>query len=163
MAVWTHRSRCRRFCLTGIAWMLALVRVEAVTVNELLNDPKLTPKRFAKYFEDFTFDMHPFDVQNPAEFLSSRSGNCIDYAVLADHILKQKGYETRLIRVEMVGKNVGHAICYVAESRAYLDFNSRKYFIQLERSGPTVREIAVKVVGGVVTLQIVTKSAEAKA
>ncbi len=119
--------------------------LEALTVKELLADTKLTPKRFANLFADFAFELHPFDVQDPDEFLASRSGDCIDYAVLADYVLKPRGYETRLIRVEMVGANMGHAVCYVTESRAYLDYNNRKYSINLERSGRTLREIATKV------------------
>ena len=38
-------------------------------MSDLLTDPKLTPKRFASYFEDFDFDLHPFDVQDPDVFL----------------------------------------------------------------------------------------------
>ncbi|MFZ9682549.1 MAG: response regulator [Cephaloticoccus sp.] len=30
-----------------------------------------------------------------------------------DHVLSRRGYHTRLVRVEMTGKNVGHAVCYV--------------------------------------------------
>ncbi len=33
----------------------------------------------------------------------------------------------------------------VTESCAYLDYNNRKYFINLARSGQTIREIATKV------------------
>jgi hypothetical protein len=61
---------------------------------------------------------------------------------MADYVLKRIGYGTRLIRVEMVGLNMGHAICYVTENRAYLDYNRRTYFIKLKHSGPTIREIA---------------------
>jgi hypothetical protein len=125
--------------------MLAVVQLDALTMSELLNDPKMTPKRFASLFEDFKFELHMFDVQNPDDFLATRRGDCIDYAVLADHVLKRRGYETRLIRVEMVGIDMGHAVCYVTESRAYLDYNNRKYVLNLERSGRTLREIATKV------------------
>lgn len=114
-------------------------------MKELLSDPKMTPERFASLFEDFKFDTHPFDVQAPGQFLATQTGDCIDYAVLADFVLKQKGYGTRLIRVEMVGMNMGHAVCYVTESRAYLDYNNRVYFFKLARCGPTIREIATKV------------------
>jgi len=118
-----------------------------LTLSELRNDPKMTPKRFASLFEDFQYDEHPFDVQNPNQFLATRCGDCIDYAVLADYVLKPRGYDTRLIRVEMVGKNMGHAVCYVTQNRAYLDYNNRKYFFTLAHSGPTIREIATKVAG----------------
>jgi hypothetical protein len=141
----SHRSLLRKCGALWAAGVLAVAPVEALTVQELLADTKLTPKRFANLFADFAFELHPFDVQDPDQFLSSRSGDCIDYAVLADYVLKPRGYETRLIRVEMVGANMGHAVCYVTESRAYLDYNNRKYSINLERSGRTIREIATKV------------------
>jgi len=114
-------------------------------MDDLLQDRKMNAKRFANHFEDFKFDYHPFDVQSPKQFLITRRGDCIDYAVLADHVLSHHGIPTRLIRVEMVGKNTGHAVCYVTEDRAYLDYNNRKYFFVLQRSGPTIREIATTV------------------
>lgn len=120
--------------------------IHALTMNELLNDRKMTPKRFANYFENFKFeDRMVFDVQDPHQFLSKRSGDCIDYAVLADHVLKHRGYQTRLIRVEMVGLDAGHAVCYVDNDNVYLDYNNRKYFFTLKKSGPTIREVATKI------------------
>jgi hypothetical protein len=98
--------------------LLAAARIQAFTLGDLLSDSKMTPKRFADYFEDFEFELHPFDVQNPDVFLETQRGDCIDYAVMADYVLKQDGYTTRLIRVEMVGKNMGHAVCYVTQSAA---------------------------------------------
>ncbi|HZZ17758.1 MAG TPA: transglutaminase-like domain-containing protein [Opitutaceae bacterium] len=119
--------------------------IRGFTVADLLSDPKMNPKRFAGYFEDFEFDVHPFDVQDPEVFLESKKGDCIDYAVMADHVLKRDGFGTRLIRVEMIGKNMGHAICFVDDDKAYLDYNNRKYFIKLQKSGPRLREIATRV------------------
>lgn len=118
---------------------------QALTLADLLQDPTMTPKRFAAYFEDFEFALHPFDVQDPDTFLSTRSGDCIDYAVMADYVLSRDGYSTHLIRVEMVGKNMGHAVCYITESKAYLDYNNRKFFFKLTRSGRRLREIATLV------------------
>jgi hypothetical protein len=124
---------------------MAAARIQAFTLSDLLSDSKMTPKKFAGYFEDFEFELHPFDVQDPDVFLETQRGDCIDYAVMADYVLKQDGYSTRLIRVEMVGKNMGHAVCYVTQSTAYLDFNNRKYFFKLARSGQRLREIANEV------------------
>jgi Transglutaminase-like domain len=123
----------------------ALPAARCVTMADLLSDSQMNPKRFAAYFEDFDFDLHPFDVQDPEIFLESRKGDCIDYAVMADHVLRRDGYGTRLIRVEMIGKNMGHAICYVNQNSAYLDYNNRKYFLKLQKSGSRLREIATRV------------------
>jgi Transglutaminase-like domain len=120
-------------------------QVHALTFSDLLSDLEMNPKRFAGYFTDFDFDLHPFDVQDPEVFLETRKGDCIDYAVMADYVLKRDGYATRLIRVEMIGKNMGHAVCFVTQSAAYLDYNNRKYFIKLAKSGPRLRDIATKV------------------
>lgn len=132
-------------------WALAALvlisgqRMSALTLADLLSDPDMNPKHFANYFVDFDFELHPFDVQDPDVFLETRKGDCIDYAVMADYVLRRDGYGTRLIRVEMIGKNMGHAICYVTQSTAYLDYNNRKFFIKLQRSGPRLREIASRV------------------
>lgn len=134
-----------RVAVLAAACAVCASRLNAFLLSDLLDDPKMTPARFASYFEDFTFDMHPFDVQNPDQFLETKCGDCIDYAVMADYVLSRKGYRTRLIRIEMIGLNAGHAVCYVTENRAYLDYNNRKYFFKLQRCGPSVREIASKV------------------
>ncbi len=132
-------------------WVLLLLfpllgpTARCFTMADLLSDSKMNPKRFAGYFEDFEFDLHPFDVQDPEVFLETRKGDCIDYAVMADHVLRKDGFGTRLIRVEMIGKNMGHAICFVKEDSAYLDYNNRKFFIKLQKSGSRLREIATRV------------------
>ena len=40
---------------------------------------------------------------------------------------------------------VAHAVCYVTEDKAYLDYNNRKYALNVERCGATLREIAAQV------------------
>jgi len=128
-----------------VAFMVNAPSARCVTMADLLSDSQMNPKRFATYFEDFDFDLHPFDVQDPEIFLETRKGDCIDYAVMADHVLRRDGYGTRLIRVEMIGKNMGHAICFVNQNSAYLDYNNRKYFLKLQKSGSRLREIATRV------------------
>ena len=72
------------------------------------------------------------------------AGDCDDYAVLADYVLSRRGLGTKLVHVRLVGR-VAHAVCYVNEEKAYLDYNNRKYFVNLQKSGATLREIAEKV------------------
>lgn len=132
----------RRLILT-LLLAFAGLRASALTLPELLNDPKMNPKVFAGLFEDFAYEYSPM-VQPAETFLWARRGDCDDYAVLADYVLRKKGFTTRLIHVRMVGR-VAHAVCYVTESRAYLDYNNRRVFFTLARSGPTLREIATKV------------------
>jgi hypothetical protein len=138
-------SRVLRFCAVAFATAVAAARMDGLLVSDLVGDPKMSPKRFASYFEDFQYETHPFDVQDPDEFLARKSGDCIDYAVLADYVLRRNNFKTRLVRVEMIGKNMGHAVCYVTQDRAYLDYNNRNYLFVLQKSGMRLREIADKV------------------
>jgi hypothetical protein len=46
--------------------------------------------------------------------------------------------------VRLAGQ-IDHAVCYVNESRAYLDYNNRAVFFTLARSGESLRTIAGKV------------------
>ena len=111
--------------------------------SELIDEKGLTPKRFASHFADFEYEFGA-DVLQADVFLARRKGDCDDYAVLAGHVLRHHGQNPRLIHVRMVGR-VAHAVCYVTESKAYLDYNNRKYAINMERCGASLREIATQV------------------
>src|SRR5689334_21864797 len=73
----------RRLCALVLVAALATSRLDALTLIDLLNDPKLTPKRFAAQFETFEYEFHP-EVQPAEVFLAERRGDCDDYAILAD-------------------------------------------------------------------------------
>jgi len=114
------------------------------TLQELERAPGLKPKEFADLFANFRFEGSPV-IRPPEQFLGERRGDCDDYSVLADLVLAKHGYQTRCIQVKFAGDNVGHAVCYVTENKAYLDFNNRRYFVNLERSGQSIRQIAKKI------------------
>ena len=135
--------RCLRLLLAALLAGTSAAPAAAQTLADLLDGPRLTPRGFAALFEGFEYEFGP-EVQPPDRFMAARRGDCDDYAVLADHVLRHHGYGTRLVHVRLVGR-VAHAVCYVTEERAYLDYNNRRFFITLERSGPTLREIAEKV------------------
>ena len=130
--------------MTVVTAGAALGPMSRFTLRELEVAPQLTPKQFANLFENFEFSYSPY-VQPVDDFISFRSGDCDDYAILADYVLSKKGLRTRIIRVAMAGSDISHAICYVTENKAYLDYNNRRYAVNLERSGPTLRQIAAKV------------------
>jgi hypothetical protein len=132
-----------RLGLAGLVAVMLLGPLRALTLNELQSDPKLTPKKFADQFEDFTYEFIGY-VQDPEIFLRTRNGDCDDYAILAAHVLAKKDFTPRLLHVRMVGR-VAHAVCYIVENRAYLDYNNRRYTFNLQRCGPSIREIASKV------------------
>ncbi len=112
-------------------------------MDDLRNDAKLNPYRFAYRLSDFTFEFFPY-VQDPNVFLSTRNGCCQDYAILGSYVLNQHNYTTRLIRVVLVGGEA-HDVCYVTQSKGYLDYNLRASGSPVQKSGRTLREIATKV------------------
>ncbi|MEW6156781.1 MAG: transglutaminase domain-containing protein [Verrucomicrobiota bacterium] len=116
--------------------------LQAVTLEELRQDPKLTPQKFAKHFDSFRYVYHD-EVQTPEAFLLTEAGDCDDYATLADLVLREKGYTTRLVAVRMPG--ITHVVCYVVEVKAYLDFNNRVYLKRLVSSDGSLKDIARKV------------------
>lgn len=129
------------------AFVLALVSIlpplHAVSVGELQHTKNLTPKKFANYFERFAFELHEA-VQSAPKFLARERGDCDDYAVLADFVLPHHGFETRLVHIRLAGK-IDHAVCFVTEEKAYLDYNNRAVFFTMTRSSPDLRTIAEKV------------------
>lgn len=114
----------------------------AVTLDDLRNEPNLTPQKFARHFTNFRYEYRE-EVQEPEDFLASQAGDCDDFAILADQVLSGKGYRTRLITVRMPG--VTHVVCYVDEAKAYLDFNNRAYLKRLVSADATLEDIAKKV------------------
>jgi hypothetical protein len=136
-------SVARKLAVASCALGLGLAGLKAFTVDDLLTDSKMDAKRFANHFDDFEFELHR-EVLTPESFIQAKAGDCQDYAVLADYVLTKKHFTTRLIRVVMVGM-IAHDVCFVAEARGYLDYNNRLYVKNLQRSGPTLREIADRV------------------
>ena len=114
----------------------------ALTVDELRKIPKLTPETFASYFADFEFKFHD-EVQDHDTFLASKSGDCDDYSTLAADILGRNGYTTRLIAIRMKGET--HVVCYVNETKSYLDYNYRKEDKKTIPCSASITEIAKKV------------------
>jgi hypothetical protein len=115
---------------------------KALSLEELRADRSLTPQRFASYFSTFQFQFRP-EVQTPDLFLSTRSGDCDDYSTLASMLLREKGYTPRLIAIRMPG--MVHVICYVEETRSYLDYNMRHSSNGTVPCEPDLNAIARKV------------------
>ena len=123
--------------------MAAPAALPAVTLAELAGQSRLTAKKFATYFADFAYEFNT-PIQSATVFLAREKGDCDDYVVLADYVLRKHNLATRLIHIRLTGR-VAHAVCYVSENKAYLDYNNRAVFFTLTRSGPEIRDIAAKV------------------
>ncbi len=111
----------------------------AITLGDLRNDSNLTPQHFASFFSNFRYEYRAA-VQPPEIFLATQSGDCDDYATLADMVLREKGYTTRLVTVRT--KHVVHVVCYVKETQTYLDFNNRGCFRRTIHCGEELPAIA---------------------
>lgn len=98
------------------------VAAPALTLEELQRDATLTPERLAARFANFKFELRA-EVQAPRQFLARGAGDCDDFATLAADLLRAKGYTPHLIEIRMPGYL--HAVCYIEETRSYLDFNVR--------------------------------------
>lgn len=105
-----------------LALLFAAAAAHALTLEELQRDASLTPDRLAARFASFKFELRA-EVQPPQQFLARRAGDCDDFATLAADVLRAKGYTPHLIEVRMPGYL--HAVCYIEETRSYLDFNVR--------------------------------------
>jgi hypothetical protein len=119
------------------------VSAQVLSTSKMAGDPGMTPGRFAKALAGFSYQFR-VRAQAPDEFLSRRVGDCDDFAIAACTVLRMRGYHTHLVLVRMEGR-VAHAVCYVEESCAYLDYNNRAYFLNLTSSKWRLREIADKV------------------
>lgn len=115
---------------------------QSLTLKELHDDAALTPERLLRCFADFEFRLGE-RVQPSEAFLSGKAGDCDDFATLAAAVLREKGYTPRLIAVFM--ERQVHVVCYVLETKAYLDFNNRKLSSPSVASDGTLADIAQKV------------------
>jgi hypothetical protein len=135
----------RSLCVVLLAGVLVASLAGAapsLTVDQLRQDPLLTPERFISYFSDFEFKLGQ-TRQAPEVFLASKAGDCDDFACLADEILREKKYTTRLIAVFMHEQT--HVVCYVEEIHGYLDFNRRKESCAVQPAGAKIEEVAEQV------------------
>ena len=128
--------------LAIICLLLSTFSAGALSLEDLQKEEHLTPPRFARYFRDFSFNFRK-DVQRADVFLATKKGDCDDYSILAATILREKGYTPRLISVRMPG--VTHVVCYVEETRSYLDYNFRGYTVGIGVSDNVLETIAQNV------------------
>jgi hypothetical protein len=114
----------------------------ALTLEQMRGMPNMTPDKFMKLFADFEFKFHE-EVQDHRVFLATKSGDCDDFATLAADILRRHGYTPRMIAVRMKGET--HVVCYIPETRSYLDYNFRKDPNPLIPSDGSLTDVARKV------------------
>lgn len=125
-----------------VALLVSIGGAGAVTLDELRADVALTPEKFAAHFTNFEFRLRE-KVQRPEVFLANGNGDCDDYATLAADVLREKGYTPRLVVIYMPKDT--HVVCYIAETKSYLDFNVRDTAQATVASDGSLDDIAEKV------------------
>jgi hypothetical protein len=130
----------RALSLAALLWSAGLGW--SLTLEEIRQMPELTPRKFAALFSNFEFKFRA-EIQSPEVFLATESGDCDDYATLAAEVLRDRGYTPRLVTVRM--PKLVHVVCYIEETRSYLDYNNRGFFMRTVSCGGTLEEIARKV------------------
>jgi hypothetical protein len=83
----------------------------------------------------------PLAVSNSNRFQFFRAVMPYDYVILANIVLTGQGYTPRLIVVNMPGIVCDDA-CYVTEGSSFIHYDRGNFALQLEGSGPTIRQIA---------------------
>jgi hypothetical protein len=132
----------RILCTCWAAASLFVGQLNGLTLDELRNDPDLTPRKLMSRVSRFKYELHA-EVQKPEDFLAAECGDCDDFAIMAAAVLREKGYTTRLIAVRMPG--LTHVVCYVPQTGQYMDYNNRIYFRTLVKCKPDLNEIADRV------------------
>jgi hypothetical protein len=83
----------------------------------------------------------PLAPSNSSPFQLFRVIMPYDYAILASIVLRGDGYTPRLIVVNMPGI-VSDDGCYVNEAKSFICYDRTNATVQLQASGPTIRQIA---------------------
>jgi hypothetical protein len=127
--------------LVSFAGLSPCLLAAGLTLQELEADAHLTPDTLLEYFSDFGFELHE-SLQKPEVFLSTKCGDCDDFAILAATLLAHRGYTPHLVAVFM--EREVHVVCFVAQTNSYLDYNHRKDGLLVSSNG-ALDDIADKV------------------
>jgi hypothetical protein len=133
------RYAARTLLLCGLVPALIVAELSGLTMDDLRNDPDLTPKKLMARVSRFKFKLQA-EVQCPEKFLAAETGDCDDFAVMAAQVLREKGFNPRLFAVRMPG--LTHVVCYVGETGSYMDYNNRMYTKSLVKCKPAINDIA---------------------
>jgi hypothetical protein len=81
-------------------------------------------------------------IGNSGDLVLHRVVMSNDYPILASIVMKPKGYQTRLVLVNMPGLPTPDDCCFVSQAGSFIHYNSSNSVLQLEGSGSTIRQIA---------------------
>lgn len=129
---------------TNIANGLSWLTVTNVKMSEVSADADPAPngtlrKAFIPALQSW---QDPAPIDNQLRFY--RIFMPLGFAIVADEVLREQGFNTRLVAVRLPGIDA-YIVCYVTDDSAYLDYNDVNYVARLQQSGATIREIATAV------------------
>jgi hypothetical protein len=140
--VWLRGLGAWLAVMVGVGCCLGESGVPVLSLEQLADDPQLTPERLMRHVADFGFRLGE-GVQAPRAFLTYRAGDCDDFATLAAEVLRRRGYTTHLVVVHL--ERDVHVVCYVDEIRGYLDYNRRRERQPVVVCNDKLDEVAQKV------------------
>lgn len=91
-----------------------------------------TPQALASWLaKNFSYAIESRDVwQSPQETLETKSGDCEDFAILAQDVLNKIGISSQIMVVRFKDSNLAHAICIWKNESGYYEFISNKELIR---------------------------------
>jgi len=132
-----------RIAFLGLILVLVLI---GISFAQNLDVPSLvnSPERLAGWFaNDFRYELKLTDAwQAPAETVTLKKGDCDDFALLAQAVLKGLGIKSDVVVIKFRGLKLLHAICIWKEKTGSYNFISNQ---ELCRTGKTdIREAIAK-------------------
>ncbi|MDP3786622.1 MAG: transglutaminase-like domain-containing protein [Candidatus Omnitrophota bacterium] len=130
--------------------LIALVLVHLLSVSCFAGDGSLnipsyvkSPEDVARWFShDFKYQlMIPKTPQTPEEMLSSKGGDCDDFAALASEALKRMGISSSVVAIMLNDWEFAHAVCIWKEKDGTYSFISNQ---EIRRTGENTMDGAIK-------------------
>lgn len=132
---------CHLACVVFIGSLAASFGGDSA-LNTPAKHDDITPESLIRSVANFEFELNS-QRQEPESFLRRRRGDCDDFASLANQLLTERGYKTKLVVVMMDQQS--HVVCYVPEAHGFLDFNHRADVRPVVACEGTLKDIANRV------------------
>jgi hypothetical protein len=124
--------------LIVLAFPVICVSQEALDVPSSIQSPRALSNWLTN---EFTYELEcPDRWKSPEETISSKAGDCGDFAILSTAILSRMGLSSDIIIVKFRGLDTSHAICVFKTRKGYYNFISNR---DLVRTGKKTLEGAV--------------------
>ena len=90
-----------------------------------------TPKKICQYMADnFTYELHIFNILSPYQLYITQKGDCDDFANFAIFISNYHGYETFLVKICYKNYAINHYLAIYKENGQY-NFSDNQYYFSV--------------------------------